>query len=97
MIFVRRVLIFSEQKTQDLWFCTSLGAGLGGGKWVVGVPWRSLVFPGRSLVFPWLSLVFPEGAPSNTREIRREKHLFNENDTFGNCLIDLLSILNELN
>ena len=34
--------------------------------------------------------------PSNTMDIRSEFGFFDENDTFLNCLIDLLSVLNEL-
>ena len=36
-------------------------------------------------------------SPSITREIRSEFSFFNENDTFVDFLIDLLSVLNELN
>ena len=39
-------------------------------------------------------LLIPEGSPSITREVRREFSFFDENVTFFDFLIDLLSVLN---
>ena len=57
---------------------------------------RVMGFPSNSLVSLKGSLVSPQGAPSITREIRSEFRFFNENYTFGDFLIDLLTVLNEL-
>ena len=44
------------------------------------------------------ALVSPYGSPSITREIRSEfSFYFHEKYTFGDFLIDFLSVLNELN
>ena len=41
------------------------------------------------------SLVFSYGPPGNTREIQSEFSFFNENYTFGDFLIGLLSVFSK--